>query len=339
LARTLGPWESTLQLRVNEPLGHGLGEQLYGYMSTDPNPSRSFGSLAPRVVGGFGAQFPLGLDGLQLNPEYTSSDTRPPAPPQALRSESRFERYTLRAIYPLRLDHVQELTLTASLEATTQTTLLPDFGFTLNQDRLRVGRLALDWTGTLAGAHVHAGATASQGIAGLGYRSTTDAAAGPSAFSRPGMRPDFSKLEIELSADLALPAGLQSTTSWRSQLARGVLPSSELFSLDGEDALSAYTSGALSADDGYTLREEIGRPRVVDAGGGAVALTPYGYAACGRALSKFAGDPSQGRDAAYGAGLRAAWRAFGFSAEYGRRLAHQAGLDGHQLFIKGQVQF
>ncbi len=339
LGRSLGPWESTLQLRVNEPLRRGLGEQLYGYMSTNPNPSRAFATLAPRVVGGFGVQFPIGLDGLQINPEYTSSDTNPPAPPQTLRTESKFERYTLRAIYPLLLDHAQELTLTGTLEATTQSTLLPDFAFTLNQDRLRVGRLALDWTGTVTGARVHAGATASQGIAGLGYRSVADANASLSAFSRPGMRPDFSKLELALSADIALPQGLQSTTSWRSQLAKGVLPSSELFSLDGEDSLSAYTSGALSADEGYTLREELGKPLGIGSGDDAVSVTPYGYAAYGRALSKFAGDPSQGRDAAYGAGLRAGWHTFSFSAEYGRRWAHQAALDGNQLFVKAQVQF
>jgi hemolysin activation/secretion protein len=339
LARSLGPVEATLQLRVNQPLDHGLGEQLYGYMSADPNPSHSFATLAPRVVSGFGVQWPVGLDGLQLNPEYTSSSTNPPSGPTTLRTESLFERYTLRAIYPLLLDHARELTLTGTLEATTQSTLAPDFAFTLNQDRLRVGRLTLEWTGSVATAHVRASATGSQGIAGLGYRSAADANASLTGFSRPAMRPDFSKLEIDLSADVALPQGLQSTTSWRSQLAKGVLPSSELFSLDGDDALSAYTSGALSNDTGYTLREELGRPVGLGTGNGAVSVLPYAYAAYGRGMSKLAGDASQGRDAAYGAGLRASWHAFSLGAEYGRRRAHLAGLDGNQLFVKAQVQF
>jgi len=339
LARSLGPWEATLQLRMNQPLDRGFGEQLYGYMSADPNLSHTFATLAPRVVSGFGVQLPVGLDGLQLNPEYTSSTTNPPSGPMTLRTESLFERYTLRAIYPLLLDHAQELTLTGALEATTQSTLAPDFAFTLNQDRLRVGRLTLEWTGSLGAAHVHAGATGSQGIAGLGYRSVADANASLTGFSRPAMRPDFSKLEIDLSVDVALPRGLQSTTSWRSQLAKGVLPSSELFSLDGDDALSAYTSGALSNDTGYTLREELGRPVGLGTGNDAVSVLPYGYVAYGRGMSKLAGDTSQGRDAAYGAGLRASWRAFSLSAEYGRRWAHLADLDGNQLFLKAQVQF
>jgi hemolysin activation/secretion protein len=339
LARSLGAWESTLQLRVNQPLDHGLGEQLYGYMSADPNPSRTFATLAPRVVSGAGFLLPLGLDGLQLNPEYTSSATNPPSGPFALRTESLFERYTLRAIYPLILSHSQELTLTGALEATTQSTLAPDFDFTLNQDRLRVGRITLEWTGNVGDAHVRASTTGSQGIAGLGYRSVADAKASLTGFSRPAMRPDFSKLEIDVSIDIALPLGLQSTTSWRSQLTKGVLPSSEMFSLDGDGALSAYTSGALSNDTGYTLREELGRAFGLGAGNDAASVLPYGYVAYGRGMSKYAGDPSQGRDAAYGAGLRAGWRAFSVSAEYGRRWAHLADLDGNQLFLKAQVQF
>jgi hemolysin activation/secretion protein len=338
LPGSLGPWETTVQLRLNQPSRRG--EQFYGYVSSGPDWSKTLiQDVAVRRVIGGGVLIPLGLDGLQLDPEYTWSDTKPRAGPGALKSESKFERFTLRLSYPLILDHEQELTLTGALEATDQSNAAPDFGVTFTDDRLRVGRLTLDWTGSVPTGHLHAYAIGSQGTRGLGARTASDVAQSFTGFSRVGEDPAFTKLEVGLALSQPLPASLQSTLTLRAQAAKGVLPGSELFGLDGDDALSIFTSGAISDDGGWTAREEIARPASVTVDGTAVSLAPYGFGAVGRNTTKILPASVQGLSAAYGVGLRSSWDTISLEAEYGHRQSHPDELNGNQFFLKAQVQF
>jgi hemolysin activation/secretion protein len=147
LAPSLGTWESTLQFALNQPFQ--LGEQFYGYVSGDAD-EHPFSTYSPRRVAGGGIQFPLGSDGLVLNPEYTWSLTKPIATGLTIPEVSRFERETLRLIYPAVLDHGQSLTLTTTIDATTETDILPLFAAVLDKDQTRVGRINAEWNDGLS---------------------------------------------------------------------------------------------------------------------------------------------------------------------------------------------
>lgn len=338
LSKSFGPWQSTVQMTLNEALGGGGGEQAYLYISHGFPLTQAFGRNAPRWVAGGGMIFPVGTDGLTVNPEVTWSDTQPP--PQALvpGSRSRLDRLTLRLTYPWILTRQQELNLTASLEASDQIDTLPAFDFTLSEDRLRVARVGTTWsTSTATGGRLNAGATFSQGIATLS-RTEADANASGIALSRAGARPGFQKLEANVTLDEPLPFDIQSRTVARVQAAiNGVLPGAELFSLTGEDALSSYTSGGFSDDAGWLLRQEYSRSFSIAAL--ETTAMPYVFLAAGKTYSETPGAPTGQARAAYGVGVRSYWSKAVLSMEYARRPPSPGIIAGSQLFLKAQVQF
>jgi len=349
LSKSLGPWQTTLQASLNEPVGAGV--QLYANVSGGRDWFGAFRRDAPRRVIGGGALIPIGSNGLSINPEFTSSVSQPAPQPGVPRSLSKFERYTLRLVYPLIVNRQEELTITGTLDATSQIDTLPDFqlvaadgsslgAFVLDQDRLRVARLGAAWSTTLASSgRLNAGATVSAGTSRLGARTQADVASSGIAMSRMDANPDFVKVEGSLAYEQQLPMGVQSKSSVRAQKSlNGVLPSSELFSLDGEDALSTFVSGSISDDGGWMLRQEFARPVMWQPGSENVNLVPYVFGAAGKTTSQLAGT-GRGLSKAFGLGLRMQWRSVNFSMEYGRHESKPSVLNGNQLFVKGQVQF
>jgi hemolysin activation/secretion protein len=331
----IGPWQFTAQVRANQPLG--LGEQAYLYVSGGYPPGTAFHADARRRVAGGGLIVPLLDNGLSLNPELTVSDTRPRAPIVPLASRSQLKRWSLRLIYPAIVTRSQELTLTGVVEASRQSDSLPFFQFTQDLDRLRVARFAADWSGAIAGGQARAGATLSQGTGRFGGRSGAEIDETGLPMSRPGATAAFTKLEANASYDAPLAWGLQGHTVLRAQKAlRGVLPSAEIFSMDGEDGLSALTAGALSDDGGWVLRQELARPWALP---GAVAVLPYGYWACARPYTRLPGATAQSHATSWGLGLRSGWRDVSVSAEWGRASITPSGRHTSQAFFKAQVQF
>ena len=352
LSKSLGPWQTTLQVTLNEPVGAGAGVQFYANVSGGRDWVSAFRSDAPRRVTGGGAIIPIGSNGLSINPEFTSSVSQPAPQPGVPRSLSKFERYTLRLVYPLIVSRQEELTITGTLDATKQIDTLPDFqimaedgsslgAFVLDQDRLRVARLGAAWSTTLVSSgRLNAGATISAGTSRLGARTREDVATSGIAMSRIGANPGFVKVEGSLAYEQQLPMGVQSKSSLRAQKSlNGVLPSSELFSLDGEDALSTFVSGSISDDGGWMLRQEFTRPVTWQPGSENLNLVPYVFGAAGKTTSQLATGTGRGLSKAYGVGLRTQWRNVNFSMEYGRHESKPSVLNGNQLFVKGQVQF
>lgn len=339
LSQSLGTWETTLQVAINQPFQ--MGEQFYGYVSggADEHP---FSSFSPRRVAGGGVQIPLGHDGLMLNPEFTWSDTQPISNGTTLREVSKFERETLRLIDPVILDHSQSLTLTGTVDVTRQTDLARDFGALLDADQLRVGRIQVQWNGTVPwwDAHLSTGVILSKGFAILGARTDNQANSSGIGLSRFDEDPNFVKAELNLTYSQDLPFGIQATFAGHGQQAlRGVLPTSELFSLDGEDRLSTFTTGALSNDSGWTLRQEFARPFPISEGQVTVNAVPYIFGAYGDGVSAIRDVPGVGYNSSYGAGLRLNWNIVSTSMELGRRISGIPGLSATQFFFKGQVQF
>jgi len=350
LSKALGPWQTTLQVSLNELIGDGV--QLYANASGGQNLIRAFQSDARRRVSGGGAIIPIGSDGLSINPEFTSSVSRPAPQPGVPRSESTFERYTLRLIYPLILNRQQELTITGTLDATKQIDTLPEFeliaadgssqgAYVLDRDRLRVARLGASWSTSLdTSRRLNAGLTLSSGTTRFGARTKQDVTSSGIQMSRTDADPAFTKLEGSVAFVQPLPMGVQSRSALRAQLAlKGVLPSSELFSLDGEDALSTFTSGSLSGDGGWMFRQELSRPMTSRLSSVSAQLEPYVFAAAGKTSSQLQNAPSNGVSKAFGIGLRALWRNVSWSMEYGRHESRPSVLNDNQLFVKGQVQF
>jgi len=350
LSNALGPWQTTLQVTLNEPIG--VGVQLYANVSGGQDMVSAYEGDVPRRVSGGGAIIPIGNNGLSINPEFTTSVSQPKPPPGVPRSRSNFERYTLRLVYPLILNRQEELTITGTLDATNQIDTLPDFeltaadgsslgAFVLDQDRLRVARLGATWSKTLVSSgRLNAGATISAGTSSLGARTKADVTASGIAMSRIDANPEFIKVESNLVFEQQLPMGLQSKSLLRAQAAlNGVLPGSELFSLDGEDALSTFTSGSISDDDGWLLRQEFARPMTWQAGSTDINLVPYVFGAAGKTSSQLATGTGRGLSKAYGFGLRMQWKKVNFSMEYGRHESEPSVLNDNQFFVKGQVQF
>ena len=339
LSSALGPWQTTLQGTLNEPVGVGM--QVYANVSGGRDWGAAFRGDAPRRVAGGGAIIPIGDNGLSINPEFTTSVSQPVPQPGAPKSVSKFERFTLRLVYPLILNRQEEVTLTGTLEATSQIDTLPEFDYTLDQDRLRVARLGVAWSKSLdVSLRVNWGATLSSGLSSLGARTKADVAASGIAMSRADADPAFLKFEGNVAYEQPLSLGVQSRSSLRVQKAlKGVLPGSELFSLDGEDALSTFVSGSISDDSGWMLRQEFTRPLTWQVSSATVNLVPYVFGAAGKTTSELASAPDRGLSRAYGIGMRAQWRSVNVSMEYGRHESTQFVLNSNQFFVKGQVQF
>jgi hemolysin activation/secretion protein len=331
----IGPWQFTAQVRANQPLG--LGEQAYLYVSGGYPPGTAFHDAAPRRVAGGGLIVPLLANGLSLNPEFTVSDTRPRSPVVELASRSELKRWSLRLIYPAIVTRTQELTLTGVAEASRQSDSLPFFQFTQDLDRLRVARFAADWSGAVADGQARANATLSQGTGRFGGRSSEEIASTGIPMSRPGATAVFTKLEASVYYDAALRWGFQGHSVLRGQKAiRGVMPSAEIFSMDGEDALSALTAGGLSDDGGWVLRQDVARPFALP---DAAAASPYAYWAVARPSTRLPGGTAQSHATSWGLGLRSGWRNVSLAAEWGRASITPSGRRTSQAFFKAQVQF
>ena len=335
LSDTLGPWQSTLQMQLNQPLGRG--EQLYAYIAGHPNLTRFFAGDAERRVGGGGISVPLGRGGSSVNVEFTASNTRMastnPLIPSTL---SRFERASLRLSHPLRLSRDEEVTLNGSFEMSRQSNEIPDFGIFVSRDELRVLRLNLQSRHSLspqAQATLFVGA--SQGLK-AGARTPEDAMGSGIPLSREGSEPDFSKLEFVAGLNYVLAGGAVLASTLRVQHAfGGALPSAELFSLDGEDALSALVSGRLADDGGWTLRNEISRGFAF--AGGRISVSPFAYFTGGEPRS--GSGAGAGFSTSGGIGLRAAGGMLNLSLEYGRSRLAPGGTSDAQFFANIQVRF
>src|SRR5204862_3948296 len=94
---------------------------------------------------------------------------------------------------------------------------------------------------------------------------------------------DFTKLAGSVQVSQPLPGGTRldvigfGQTSFARPLFR-----SEQFALDGADAVSAFASGSLSADQGVTLRGELARPFAARLDAASTTVSPYLFGAAGR---------------------------------------------------------
>src|SRR6185437_14562231 len=131
-----------------------------------------------------------------------------------------------------------------------------------------------------------------------------NAIASGAGFSRGGASPNFSKAEARLQLTQDLPYDFVGQINLRGQLRIGTdaMPSSELFSIDGDDAVSTLSSGSVSGDSGKVARAELQYPWLP--GFAPVIFTPYVFGTAGQVYDKYETVGAPMSAVAYGAGLR-----------------------------------
>jgi hemolysin activation/secretion protein len=279
LSSTLGTWQLRGAVALNNALG--VGEQIYGTAGSAANLKSVANGTSPLTIYGGGVIVPIGVDGVTINPEYTRSTTSPIQTLGVPASLGTFERFALRLRAPISLTRKASLYANFSLEEIDQQIAAPDFGVTLNHDHYRVVRAGADYTTTLPwGTGMQAGALMS---AGLGGRSEFEVAASGIPLSRLGASPGFAKLSGNVRFSQPLPANFRLDLNGAGQLTGGKpMLRPEQIGLDGSDAVSAFASGSLSADQGMMLRGEVSRPFVFGMGGFNATASPYVFGAAGR---------------------------------------------------------
>jgi hemolysin activation/secretion protein len=279
LSRSLGTWELRGTVALNSALG--IGEQVYGTIGTSTDLDAAINGTSPLAVYGGGVVIPLGPQGFTLNPEYTRSTTRTPLEPGVPATVGTFERFALRLREPVIYTRNSSLNLNLSLEYVTQQLGAPDFGVGLNRDRYAVLRGGADTTASLVwGEGLQAGASVSQG---LGGRTEADADGSGLPLSRAGASPDFTKLTANVRVSQPLPSGTRFDLIGLGQTSFGrPLFRSEQFALDGDDAVSAFAAGTLTADQGITVRGELARPLSARLDTANTTVSPYLFGSAGR---------------------------------------------------------
>jgi hemolysin activation/secretion protein len=321
----LGPvfddWQLSIQVAANSPFG--FGEQFYAYLSGAPNLAIAFNDNAVRRVAGGGVTLPLFDNGLSLTLEGTIADTQPFVPGAFFQSHGLFKRLNARMSYPLIRSRAENLTLGGAFEYSVQTETAAGFGVKLDQDRLNVLRLNLGWNRIFDwGGSLDLSGQLSKGVSWLNARSITEVIASGAGFSRFGTTPNFSKAEARLAFIKGeLPFGAAASLQLRGQLSFNyVMPSSELFSLDGEDAISSMTSGSLSGDSGVAARAELQRFTPWRE----FNFTPYVFFSSGRIYNQFRGIGDILSATGFGVGLRASREAvMGFTPTLALEAGHQ----------------
>ncbi|WP_428332432.1 ShlB/FhaC/HecB family hemolysin secretion/activation protein [Novosphingobium sp.] len=303
---SLGTYSVNAQLSLNSLLG--LGEQIYGFVSSGYQIDRIFASdVRERVLGG-GAVFGIGDGRLTINPEATFSRTRPAPDVSAPLTTGDLRRLSLRLGYTLVRTRQETFGLTASVEQIDETNNVPSFDVSISHDRYMAARVGLNYshTGGPFGSW-SAGGTVSQGLGGLGALTLADAARSGTPFSRQGASDGFTKLNVQMSGvmspvqaiDLRIYAAGQST------FGKAVFRA-EQSTLEGATAVSAYVGGMTAVDESVTARAELGGRIALAGGKDPFVLAPYVFAAGGvGAIERpTALEPGTIRAAAFGAGAR-----------------------------------
>jgi hemolysin activation/secretion protein len=293
----------TLQLAVNSPFG--MGEQIYGLITTASDFDNLFTGHPRRRILGAGAVIPIGPNGLTFNPEYLRVDTAPRT--ASVQTAGLFERFALRANYPVVHNRRESLTIGTGFEATRERQTAPAFNLDLLEDRLRIITGDLGYGRSIGNAlRVDSTLRLSIGLAGLGARTAADARASGIPLSRQGAAPDFRKVETTLRADYRAAASVNLGLVVRGQASfTGALPAAAQFSLDGAESLSNFAQGSLNVDSGITGRGEISRP-IAFSGKPAATVTPYLFGALGygHLSAPTALEAAELRSWAVGGGLR-----------------------------------
>jgi hemolysin activation/secretion protein len=281
LPRSLGNFAFNSSLSLNSALGYG--EQFYVSGSTGYNLGEAFSGASPLQILGGGFSFPIGVDGLRINPEYINSITRPAPTAGFPTSVGYFQRFDFRVSYPVIETRSQTITVQGAYEWDEERLAAVGFNTDLYLDRYSVARLQVDDRAQIGyGSLIDATLAFSQG---LGGRGAGDAAGSGVPLSQQGASPTFSKLTFNARWTQPLPNGFQGALIGQAQTSFGdPLFVSEQLYLDGVDAISGFPSGTFSVDEGATLRAELRYPFEINGAEVKTEIAPYLFGVGGRGV-------------------------------------------------------
>jgi hemolysin activation/secretion protein len=254
---SLGTWQLRGSATLNSAFGYG--EQLYGSVGSSAQLQTVLDGTAPLRVFGGGAVVPLGTDGLTVNPEYTHSITQTKSQPGVPASLGTFDRLAFRLRSPLIWTRLESLNVTGGVEYIRQNLLAPQFAINFYTDEYAALRFGANYAKSLqSGTAAQVGGNVSFGLGGRGL---VDVVSSGIPLSRTGATSEFTKFNANgrITQPLVAAMRLDLIAAGQFSMNRAMLRS-EQFSLDGPDALSAFSAGALSVDQGAALRAELSRP-------------------------------------------------------------------------------
>lgn len=281
LASSLGTWSVNAQFSLNSPFG--LGEQVYGFVSSGYDVSKLFGSdVRERVLGG-GIVLPVGDGRLTFNPEATFTRTQPTPAPGAPATAGDLRRLAFRAGFTLEKTRSRSLQLSGSVEQIEESNKAPLFALTLSRDRYMVARLGIGFDRfDIDRGSYGVAAQISQGLGDIGARTLADTVSSGVGFSRLGSNNNFTKLTAQGHAVLPLAPGWDVAALAKAQTSFGAAVfRAEQFQLEGADGVSAYVGGGTAVDQGGALRVELRHRLISGAGELGLAVSPYLFAAGG----------------------------------------------------------
>lgn len=327
---SLGTYAVSGEIVLNSLLGQG--ETIYGFIASHYDITRLFAERSPAAIAGGGIVLPIGDGRLTINPELTYARTRPLPVIGAPQTVGRLRRFTLRGNYTLARSRHRNVGLTLTVEQIDATNDAPDFAVRLSHDRFMAARLGISLTRTgEPGSGWGGSLRISQGLGSMGAITLDQATVAGTPFSRAGSSPSFTN--IDGSANFSHPAGpLSFFLQARAQGTFGKAQfRSEQFSLEGSDALSAYTGGIATTDEGAVGRLEIAPRNSILASKVGPAIRPYLFVAggLGRINRPTIIEPDSIRAAAMGVGASIAFLKPNLQAtvEYARGFSSYAPLD------------
>ena len=340
LPASLGRWQVTGNVTLNEPLG--LGDQLYLSVGSQADVGHyGFPKAALAMIGG-GYVLPLGNDGATLTGEYLTSRTQPNPVPGVPLSAGNFTRARISVRIPAIRTRDQTLALTSSYELITQSEKLPQFAVQVSRDHYLAWRLGVDWQRDFGSVPVSLNATVSHGLAGRDGSVSLPT-------SRQGATPEFADVEGTAHASLPWANGFMLDLTARGKTGFGKpLYLSEQFALDTVNGVSSFPSGSFNVDSGASLRGELRYPPLVL--GKVLTLAPYLFGAGGWGWVARPTAAEQGYITAASAGLGTRLDLSGIgvlkqsgvtiSVEFGHQFSNVAGrANGERATVSAALRF
>ena len=303
LPQSLRNFEWTSSLALNSALG--LGEQAYVSGTSGYNLNDLFSGTSPIQVIGGGVLVPIGVDGFKINPEYTNSVTRPTPPFGTPQTTGYYQRFDLRASYPLLLTRAQAITVQGTYEWAEESlspTASPPISISTAialrgfkpEDRLR-----LPWAPRqIATAHLFARARRAQRRRCGGERRSAVAT---------GLKPDLQQAWVQWPLHPVATARFPGRPDrvGADELRQAAVHRRADRRSTERSAASGYPIGTFTVDQGATARGELGHP-FAHFGPGALSLSPYlfGEAGTGQIFQATFGQQSTIDAGSFGVGVR-----------------------------------
>jgi hemolysin activation/secretion protein len=228
---------SPLQTQNTQLLNSSMGEGEQITFSEAKNSTAS----SELAYTGLGVSMPIGNEGLRVSFNSSYTNVRPGKDLSQFDINGDTYSTSLGVAYPLIRSRASNLSLSGTFDWSDRsvTTSFTGTTETLNEDRLRVLRLGLNFDRTDAKGAWAGSAEVSQGIGGLGA-TTEGTAAKP--LSRSSGSAAFTKLNLYLTRQQSLPAGLTLQLAGTAQMATNSLLASEQFGLGGDEFGRAFDS-------------------------------------------------------------------------------------------------